>query len=164
MIPDAVSAGARLLDQNRVNEALACFEACDDRRGWFGRAVALQLLGRLDEAEAAYLRVLEQMAQPEALANLVALAIEKFDLERVERYARRLLQMDPDSIVAWQALLVVAVERREFASAASYFARIDGRPAPASEGAIQYRLSGYMADRLRAEPVGGQNGAAAGSR
>ena len=148
-----VEEGARLLDQNRPAEALALFAAsgtvCNDARARFGCAVALQLLGRLDEAEAAYLAVLETEANAEALANLVGLAIEKFDLERVERYSRRLLEIEPDSTIAWQGLLVVAIERRDYEAASSYFARIESRIGAADERAIQYRLNWKMVDRLR---------------
>jgi tetratricopeptide (TPR) repeat protein len=164
MTGDPVSAGVSLLDQNRVNEALACFESADDRSAWFGRAVALHLLGRLDEAEAAYLRVMEQMPNEEALANLVALAVEKFDLERVELYSRKLLEINAEATIGWQGLLVVAVERRDYESAAAYLGRVESRGAIKDESAIQYRLSGNLADRLRAELQRGGNGALARSR
>ncbi len=159
-----VSAGVGLLDQNRVNEALACFESIDDRRAWFGRAVALQLLGRLDEAEAAYLRVMEQKPDEEALANLVALAVEKFDLERLERYSRKLVEMNAAATVGWHGLLVVTVERRDYESAAAYLERAESGRAIEDESAIQYRMSGQLADRLRAELQRGRNGALARSR
>lgn len=150
MTTDPLAEGAALLDQNRPAEALACFETSSDPRAWFGRAAALHMLGRLAEAEAAYLRVLDAHVNEEALSNLVALAVESFDLERVERYARLLLNLNPESIAAWQALVVVAVERGDFAAAAESFARIDGRTI-LDDRAIQYRLSGDLADRLRNE-------------
>lgn len=163
MTGDPVAEGAMLLDQNRPAEALTCFEQSDDARARFGRGVALQMLGRWEEAEAAYLRVIEAHPHEEALANLIALAIEKFDLERVERYSRQLVNLNPDAVIGWQGLVVVAVERRDFGAAAEYFARVDGR-AIADERAIQYRLSGHIADRLRGEWSREKYGAVARSR
>jgi tetratricopeptide (TPR) repeat protein len=144
--------GERLLQESRFEDALECFAADTGHRAWFGRAVALHMLGRFDDAEAAYERVLEQEMNDEALANLIALNVERFDLERVERHSRRLLERSPTATVAWQGLLVVAVERRDFQTAADCFRHIDGvnrSMAPADEGAIQYRLSHAIAERLR---------------
>ncbi|HTS78809.1 MAG TPA: hypothetical protein VMG40_21535, partial [Bryobacteraceae bacterium] len=98
------------------------------------------------------------------LANLVALAVEKFDLERVERYSRKLVEINAEATIGWQGLLVVAVERRDYESAAAYLARVESRSAIKDESAIQYRLSGNLADRLRAELQRGRNGALARSR
>jgi len=141
--------GERLLRESRFEEALKCFASGTGVRAWFGMAAALQMLGRFDEAEAAYERVLEQGANDEVLANLIALNIERFDLARVERHSRRLLARNGTAMAAWQGLLVVAVERRDFETAAECFSRIDGSTASADDRAIQYRLSGAMADRLR---------------
>ncbi len=155
--------GERLLRENRYAEALQCFAAGTDVRAWFGMAAALQMLTRFDEAEAAYERVLEQGANDEALANLIALNIERFDLARVERHSRRLLARNGTAMAAWQGLLVVAIERRDFETAAECFSRIDGSTALADDRAIQYRLSSAMADRLR-EMSKGINGAVARTR
>jgi tetratricopeptide (TPR) repeat protein len=144
--------GERLLQESRFEDALECFAADTGDRAWFGRAVALHMLGRFDEAEASYERVLERDLNDEALANLIALNIERFDLERVERHSRRLLERSRTATVAWQGLLVVAVERRDFQTAAECFRHIDGvdrSVTPADDGAIQYRLSHTIAERLR---------------
>ena len=46
----------------------------------FGKAVALQILRRFDEAEAAYERLLAQDSRAEeALTNLLAMGLEVFD-------------------------------------------------------------------------------------
>ena len=78
--------GQQFLKEGRFEDALACFEACTDPRAIFGRAVALQLLGRLDEAEAVYETVLTaQPGHEEILATLIALNVERFNLDRVEK-------------------------------------------------------------------------------
>jgi tetratricopeptide (TPR) repeat protein len=159
---DPVERGERMLREGRHQEALAWFDSQEGVAARFGAAVALQLLGRLDEAEEAWELVLESGENPEALANLVALNVERFDLDRVERYSGRLLAADADSLVAWQGLLVVAVERRDFETAAKCFARLDGRTAVADDRAIQYRLSRATADRLRG--MRGSHAASAGAR
>jgi tetratricopeptide (TPR) repeat protein len=146
---DMIRDGERLLGENRFEEALKCFAADTGHRARFGSAVALQMLGRFDEAEAAYEQALEHGVNDEALGNLIALNIERFDLERVERHSRRLLERNPKAMVAWQGLLVVAVERRDFSAAAKCFGHIDGSRTQADDGAIQYRLSHTMAERLR---------------
>ena len=139
----------QLLEAGRFEEALISFDSGNDLGCVFGRGVALQMLGRLDEAEAAYDRVLA--ADPkhtETLANLVALSVEKFDLERVEEYARRLLDLDCDSVIALRGLTVVAVERRDYESAANWFARLAAGDDHCRD-AVEYRLSRQVVDRLR---------------
>src|SRR5579863_8368593 len=108
MVSNRIRTGERLLRLGRPEEALACFVASLKEApgvpALFGCAVALHLLERFDDAELQYERVLA--ADPkhaEAVANLVALSVERFDLERVDRYARRLLELDAHSTVALQA-------------------------------------------------------------
>lgn len=151
--------GGCLLHLNRAEEALACFAQCWSQaaraRAEFGKASALQLLRRFDQAEAAYERALA--ADPklgEALSNLVAMSMEVFDLSRTHRYALRLLEILPQSTVALQALTLVALERREFEEAAYYFGRfLEHAPEAAIAGdepggAIEYRLSQEVVARL----------------
>src|SRR5678816_4000718 len=87
--------GDCLLRLNRLEKALECFDKCwsesAQRQALFGKGVALHLLRRFDEAEIVYERVLALDGKAEeALANLIALSMEVFDLERVQRYSRRL--------------------------------------------------------------------------
>jgi tetratricopeptide (TPR) repeat protein len=118
-----------LLHLNRPEEALACFDMCWSEAAQvpalFGKAVALQLLCRFDEAEAIYERLLElDPKAEEAFSNLIAMGIEVFDLVRVQRYSLRLLELCPQSKIALQGLTVVAVERLEYENAGHYFARL----------------------------------------
>src|SRR5271154_6081880 len=65
-----IGLGACLLKLNRVEDALQVFDQADDAPGpaLFGKAVALQLLHRFDEAESAYEILLE--AQPNSEETL----------------------------------------------------------------------------------------------
>ena len=121
--------GGCLLNLNRAEEALAHFDRCWSdaarRAALFGKAAALQLLRRFDDAEAAYKRVLE--ADPrseEALSNLVALCVDAHDLAGAHRYARRLLEICPQSTVALKGMAAVALDQREYEAAARYCSRI----------------------------------------
>jgi tetratricopeptide (TPR) repeat protein len=150
--------GECLLHLNRLDDAMDCFEECQSATvrmpALFGKAVVLQLQRRFEEAEATYECVLEiDPAAEEALANLVAMSLEVFDLQRVEYYAARLLELNPPSTIALQGLALVAIERGEYDAAARYFARLvergSGGEVEASD-AIEYRLSREVVERLNA--------------
>jgi tetratricopeptide (TPR) repeat protein len=150
--PASVSAIACFIRTGRQMPSHVLRRAAGSRL-WFGTAVALQMLSRWEEAEALFARVLETQPQAdEALANLIALNVERFDLGRVEVYALQLLRHDPDSLIALQALTMVAFERRRYEEASDYYFRwranlAEGGAAP-REDAIQYRLSRESVDRL----------------
>ncbi|HLH38322.1 MAG TPA: tetratricopeptide repeat protein [Bryobacteraceae bacterium] len=151
MPPDDIVTGERMLNLGRFEEALACFAAKEeaDLQALFGSAVARQMLGRFEEAEERYERLLAvDPKHQEALANLIAMNVERFHLGRVEEYSRRLLELNSRSAAALQGLVMVAVERRDYEAAARYFRQIV--PAGAHGGdAIEYRLSRQTVERLR---------------
>lgn len=152
--------GECLFHLNRLEEALDCFDLCWSEAArvpaLFGKALMLQLLRRLDEAELTYERVLElDPKAEEALSNLIAMSVEVFDLQRVYHYATRLLEVSPQSTLALQGLTLVALERREYDTAASYFSRLaerasDGQLSRNDENsdAIEYRVSREVVERL----------------
>lgn len=124
-----IGLGECLLHLNKPEEALAYFEGCWSEAALapalFGKAAALQLLRRFDESEALYLRFLElHPDSEEALANLLALCLDVFDLARVERYADQLLKRHPKSVAGLQALTLVAFERRFYERAAESYGRL----------------------------------------
>ena len=152
-----IGLGDCLLHLGRPEAALAVFDGCSPDSAsvpvWFGRGAALHILNRWEEAEAMFVRVLQ--AQPESeetLANLIALNVERFDLERVERYGRQLLLLRPDSLIALQGLTLVTIEQRRYEEASRYyFEWLENVPEggiPAAEDAIQYRLSRETVARL----------------
>jgi tetratricopeptide (TPR) repeat protein len=121
--------GACLLHLNRPEEALKTFDACrfgDAReRGRFGRAVALQQLGRFAEAERIYETLLAAGAHAEeALSNLIAMSIERQDLDGLRDHSRRLLDVCPESVVALQGLATVASHAGDDRAAAGFCNRI----------------------------------------
>ena len=122
-----IGLGACLLKLDRVKEALEVFSQADDAPGpaLFGKAVALQLLRRFDEAESAYAILLESAPNSEeTLANLIAMSAEMRDLENMREYSQKLLSIAPQSAVALQGLATVALERRDNHAAARYCDRI----------------------------------------
>ena len=122
-----IGLGACLLKLDRVEEALQVFSQADDAPGpaLFGKAVALQLLRRFDEAEGAYAILLESAPNSEeTLANLIAMSAEMRDLENMREYSQKLLSIAPQSAVALQGLATVALERRDNHAAARYCDRI----------------------------------------
>jgi len=150
-----------LLRLNRLEPALDCFDQCwsdaAQRPALFGKGVALQLLRRFDEAEMAYERILALDGKAEeALANLIAMSMEVFDLDRVQRYSRRLSAINATSVPALQGLALVAIERGEMATAAQYFLTLIElapdllRPSrDTSDDVIEYRVSRKAIDRLK---------------
>jgi len=122
-----IGLGACLLKLNRLDDALEVFNQGDGAPGpeLFGKAVALQLLHRFDEAESAYASLIEsQPNSEETLANLIAMSAEMRDLENMREYSQKLLSLDPQSTVALQGLATVALERRDNHAAAKYCDRI----------------------------------------
>jgi tetratricopeptide (TPR) repeat protein len=121
--------GACLLHLHRVEEALANFDCCwsdaSRSRALFGKAVALQLLGRWDDAEAAYQRLLAlDPKSEEVLSNLIAMSMEAHDLEAARHFSMRLLDVSPRSTAALRGLATVALERQEYEDAVRYCGRI----------------------------------------
>jgi tetratricopeptide (TPR) repeat protein len=159
--PIRLELGDCLLRLNQLEPALNCFDQCwsdtAQRQALFGKGVALQMLRRFDEAEIAYERVLALDGEAqEALANLIAMSIEVFDLERVLRYSRRLVALNPRSIPGLQGLTLVAVERGDTETAARHFSILaehaaeEIRPTSgASEDIIEYRLNRKAIDLFK---------------
>jgi len=158
--------GDCLMHLRRNEEALACFDQCWSdgarRRAVFGRAVALQHLRRFDEAETNYERLLRlDPAAEEALYNLIAMGLEVFDLNRVQQYSRRLLDLNPRSSAAHKGLVLVALERRDYETAATHFFQAaelepdlmrtaSKTDAEDKDGLVEYRIQRKVFDTLMA--------------
>jgi len=148
-----------LLRARRFEAALNCLEGCwseaSQRRALFGKAVALQILRRFDEAEKLYERllVIDPTAE-EALTNLIAMSMEVFELARVQKYSQRLLEINSRSPIALKGLALTALERLDYATAArSFYRAVDVEPeilhAPAGQSeSLEYRVSRKIFDRL----------------
>jgi len=159
--PIRLELGDCLLRLNRLEPALNCFDQCwsdaAQRQAIFGKAVALQMLRRFDEAEIAYERVLSLDGKAEeALANLIAMNMEVFDLERVLLYSRRLVEINPRSVPGLQGLTLVAVERGDMETAARHYSTLAEHAAEAvrptsdsSDEIIEYRLNRKAIEQFR---------------
>ncbi len=151
--------GDCLLRLKRYGAALSCFDECwsegSRRRALFGKAVALQLLRRLDEAEKLYERLLSiDPKAEEALSNLIAMSMEVFELARVQKYSQRLLEINSRSPIALQGLALAAIERLDYTAAARYFHRALElnpeimHPPEEPSDAVEYRISRKIFDSL----------------
>ncbi len=97
----------------------------DDEQALFGKAVALQLLGELDQARSLYEEILG--VNPDsgnALKNLLTLGIKTGDDSPIQKYAERLLATDPEALPALSGLASRAFRAGEFEEAADYCRRI----------------------------------------
>ena len=148
-----------LLHLQRFGAALECFDKCSwqasRRRVLFGKAVALQFLRRFDEAENHYERLLAiDPHSEEALSNMIAMAMEVFELRRVQKYSQRLLELNPRSAVACKGLALCAIERRDYPAASRYYQQVEelepGITIPPAESAdvVEYRISRKVIDSL----------------
>jgi len=155
--------GACLLHLDRPEEAMAHFDRAGagalNERALFGKAVALQRLGRLREAEAAYTRLLASDARnKEALSNLIALYAAAHDFENVRHYALRLIEIAPDSMAALQGLAAASLDSREYESAFRYCSRIVERTPECVEAWHNLRLaSGHVETTLRMAAAASQS-------
>ena len=148
-----------LLRLGRYGLALDCFDKCwsdaSRQRALFGKALALQLLRRFDEAEKHYERLLTMdPTAEEALSNLIAMSMEVFELARVQKYSQRLLEINARSIAALQGLALAAIERRDYPVAARYFYQLTElhpevmRPPAEQSQAVEYRISRKIFESL----------------
>jgi len=148
-----------LLRLQRFGAALECLDKCwseaSRRRALFGKAVALQFLRRFDEAENHYERLLAiDPYCEEALANMIAMAMEVFELARVQNYSQRLLELNSRSAAAYKGLALCAIERRDYPAASRYYQQVaelePGIAIPPTESgdAVEYRISRKIFDSL----------------
>ncbi len=118
--------GACLIHLNRPEQAQAAFESClkvspRNSDALLGKAVALQLGGRLEEADGIYAALLAADAHCEpALANRIAIAVQRQDARMMRDHAERLLAMRPDSEVALAALAACALSGEDYERAARH--------------------------------------------
>jgi tetratricopeptide (TPR) repeat protein len=127
-----IGRGLCLLRLNRPDAALPCWEAAlndippaeKGRRQddiLFGKAAALQQLGRLEEAADLYNQLLP--ANPNAidlLANLTTLSIARKDMARAQEMAERLVKIQPESRAALEGLAAAALSRGDYSAAAQH--------------------------------------------
>ena len=90
----------------------------EQEQALFGKAVALQQIGRPQEAVEYYRKVLARNPRSEeALSNLVALFLERKDVEAVRHWAAMLAELKPESAVATEALAALAFTDGDYLTA-----------------------------------------------
>ncbi len=121
--------GLCLLHLGRPEEALKAFDGYlakgADFSGEFGRAVALHLSGKIEEAGAAYRNLIEgRPDSSEVLANLLSLESARQNQAGVRETATKLLAQQSDNRAALEALANLAMEGGDFAAAAEHCSRL----------------------------------------
>lgn len=123
---DAATLGLGLahLRQHHVEEGLSLLSRYlerhpDDTAARFGQAVALQLAGDLEQAAPLY----EQLASdPEhgtdAVVNLASIYRQQKNAQKLEECSLRLLERDPDSVIAREAAAYAAFLKEDYGRAA----------------------------------------------
>src|SRR5205807_7627102 len=118
--------GIALIHDGRAVEALHPLDKYlslfpEHEQALFGHAVALQQTGRHAESVEQYRKVLARNPKcEEALSNLVAMFLEKRDHDSVRRYAEMLWEVQPDSLVAAEALATLAFHDGDYATAVQH--------------------------------------------
>lgn len=139
--------GGCLLHLDGAEEALSWFERILAGRGpWeqalFGKAVALQKLGRLEEAGVAYQALLRRRPDAaEPLGNLIALSVARDDLAGVADYSHRLLSIDAESKAALQGLAMLAIRNGDQRAAIDYCTRLVEADPDCFEGWFNLRFA-----------------------
>ena len=150
--------GACLLHLDRAEEALVNFNQCrlglERGPALLGKAVALQLLHRFEEAGRAYEALLtSDPNSEEVLSNLIAMSIETDDLEQVWDHSLRLLKICPHSTAALQGLATVALDSRDHQAAVSYCDRILELAPDCLEAWHNFRIAMDRSSFSSSEPV-----------
>ena len=105
----------------------------EDADARFGRAVALQLTGELDQAVAIYETLVADPAHgADALVNLITIYRQQKDSDRLAECSRKLIELHPDSEAAHEAAAYAAWLKEDFGTAAEHLRWLverDGRPA-----------------------------------
>lgn len=120
--------GLASLHRRRPEDALMGFDRYlamepESEPALFGRAVALQMLRRFDEAGAIYERFQNDGApSAELLTNLLALAVARKDAVALTRIAAELAVVRPGSRQAVEAEAYAAIVSRDWAAAAKHLA------------------------------------------
>ncbi len=148
--------GIACLQQQNGKAALEAFDrvlAKDSRAesARFGRAAALQLLKRYDEALAEYDKVPAQDAlRIDLTKNCLAVAAAQRDIAGLKRYGQKLFDLDGESGPAHEALAVVALTNGDYKTAVDYY---EGAIAAGVECAETWAGLGTAAARSGNDPV-----------
>ena len=122
--------GVAELHRNKPEAALAAFEEClkaqpDNTGALYGRAVTLHLLGRNDEAMESYHKLLpNNSADAELVTNVIRLALERKEYDKVREYSEKLLKLRPNAQAGLSGMIAAAMARGDHKSAAQLGAQL----------------------------------------
>ncbi len=143
--------GIACLQQQKGQAALEAFDRVlakdkTSEAALFGRAAALQLLKRYEEAVAEYdkVSVKDAALQIDLTKNCLAAAAAQRDLPGLKRYGQKLLDLDGESGPAHEALGVASLMSGDFKTAVDFF---EGAIAAGVEGAEVWAGLGTAAAR-----------------
>jgi tetratricopeptide (TPR) repeat protein len=124
--------GFCLLRQSKPEAALVSFDAALERslredpnmnqdRILVGKAVAFEHMGRMEEAEELFKKLLPaDPNSPGLLGNFIAVSMARKDDARVKELSERLLKTQPHSAQALQGLAAVALSRGDYSAAVQH--------------------------------------------
>jgi len=122
--------GVCQLHLKQPEAALAAFDIClTAKPGYdkalYGKAIALQALGKTDEAMQLYTKLLPANgANADLLANMIGLALKQGDDAKVRDYCDKLLRVKPGARPAFEGLVAAAIARGDFKTAAQQGAQL----------------------------------------
>src|SRR5438876_271302 len=122
--------GICMLHTGAPERALDAFEQClkvkaDLETAQFGKAVALHLAGKTEQAEALYRKLLARNPNSEELlGNLVALGIARKDNAVLKEFSERLFKTLPNSPAALEGLATAAFSKGDFETACKHCAKL----------------------------------------
>lgn len=122
--------GISLLHQEQPGPALEAFERVLESEpelgtALFGKAVALQLMSKVDEAVALYRQLTgKNQHMVECATNLVVIAMSRKDQGMLREWSEKLLQLQPSSQTALEGLAANAFSTDDYEAAATYCGKL----------------------------------------
>ncbi len=142
------------LQQGHAEAALEQFEKClvasaGNAQAMFGKAAALQALGRLEQAGDLYRAMIaQQLESPALLSNVIAISTARKEESRMREYSERLLKLEPQARAALEGLATAALWRGDYNSAVNYCAQLVKVAADSFEAwfnlGVAYQKSGRL--------------------
>jgi tetratricopeptide (TPR) repeat protein len=125
-----VGVGVSELHCNKPEAALAAFEAAlksqsGHSRAQYGKAIAMHLLGRTQEAQEVYQKLLpDNSTDAELLTNMIRLALARAEHDKAREYSEKLLKLRPNAQAGLTGMIAAAMARNDYKSAAQLGAQL----------------------------------------
>jgi tetratricopeptide (TPR) repeat protein len=123
-------------------------DECD--KAHFGRAVALQMLRKYDQAELVYRKILPRYPDSEELmSNLIALGASRKDSTMILEFAEQLRRIRPDARASLEGLAQVALVSGEFETALKHLLKLVVVAPESFEAWFNLGAASHELDRLQ---------------